>query len=254
MYFLSVGAIFKNESHSMKEWLDHYIHHGVEHFYMINDGSTDNFMDILKEYIDDQLITLFDVAEPYYCGRQRNMYNRYILPHIKETQWLLMIDLDEYVWSKKNIRLDIVLRDFKNFGQIQLVEALFGSNGYEKQPKYIVQSFTKRKTQYNKGKYKYFVNSNFEFASLNVHHADFKNKDLMSDFSVFIIAFPEYFIMNHYNCQSRELWDDVKCTRGDSDNYTTRKPTTDKNSGFFFLDLNETEDLELFEQNKILYI
>ena len=60
--------------------------------------------------------------------------------------------------------------------------------------------------------------------------------------------------MNHYNCQSREFWDDVKCTRGDSDHYAKRTPTTDTNSGFFFFDVNETEDLELLEQNKILYI
>ena len=58
MYYLSVGAMFKNESHSMKEWLEHYILHGVDHFYLIDDGSTDSYMDILKEYIDRGLVTL----------------------------------------------------------------------------------------------------------------------------------------------------------------------------------------------------
>jgi hypothetical protein len=86
--------MLKNESHGIKEWITHYLYHGVEHFYLINDNSTDNFMDIIKEYLDRGLITLFNVDEPYYLGRQRNLYNRYILPHLKETNWLLMVDLD----------------------------------------------------------------------------------------------------------------------------------------------------------------
>ena len=104
-YKLAVGAIFKNESHGIKEWITHYLHHGVEHFYLINDSSTDNFMEVIKPYSDSNLITLFNVHEPYYFGRQHKLYNKYILPFVNETKWLLMVDLDEYVWSQSNINL-----------------------------------------------------------------------------------------------------------------------------------------------------
>ena len=40
MYNLSVGALFKNESHALEEWLEHYLYHGADHFYLINDGSS----------------------------------------------------------------------------------------------------------------------------------------------------------------------------------------------------------------------
>lgn len=244
MYYLSVGAMFKNESHSMKEWLEHYILHGVDHFYLIDDGSTDSYMDILKEYIDRGLVTLSFSQEPYYLGRQRNLYNRFILPHIKETKWLIMVDLDEYVWSPKDIRIDNILRGFENYGQIQMKEALFGSNGYETQPSSIVDSFTKRCAEFRGGKYKYIVNSAFEFSSLNIHHADFAESRYIKDLSVFIIVFPEYFIFNHYNCQSREFWNQVKCSRGDSDDFIRRLP-----EHFELFDFNEVEDRGLLEQN-----
>ena len=39
-YYFSVGAVFKNESHSIKEWICHYLHHGAEHFYLINDNKS----------------------------------------------------------------------------------------------------------------------------------------------------------------------------------------------------------------------
>ena len=39
---LCVVSMFKNESHILKEWLDHYINEGVEYFFMIDNGSNDN--------------------------------------------------------------------------------------------------------------------------------------------------------------------------------------------------------------------
>ena len=248
-YYLSVGAMFKNESHSIKEWIMHYLHHGVDHFYLINDNSSDNFMEIIQEYIDKNIVTLFNVNEPYYLGRQRNLYNRYFLPLIKETKWLLMVDIDEYVWSKMHVNLSNVLKNCENLAQIQIRQTIFGSNGHIKQPKYIVKSFTKKiQDNSNDGKIKYLVNSSYEFSSLNIHHANFVNNELMYDYSIFIIINSEYFIMNHYCCQSVEFWNNIKCTRGDSDNYLVRT-----NEDFHQYDINEVEDLELYNQNLTLY-
>ena len=117
-YYLSVGAMFKNESHSIQEWITHYLHHGVDHFYLINDKSTDNSVERIQPYIDKGLITLFHVEEPYYLGRQRNLYNRHILPLLKESQWLLMIDLDEYVWSPRSSSLPHILRHSEHLGYL----------------------------------------------------------------------------------------------------------------------------------------
>ena len=45
MYNLVVLAIFKNESHIINEWITHHLNQGVEHFYMIDNGSNDNYRD-----------------------------------------------------------------------------------------------------------------------------------------------------------------------------------------------------------------
>jgi hypothetical protein len=250
-YNLSVGAMFKNESHSIKEWITHYLHHGVEHFYLINDNSNDNSVDIIQEYVDTGLITLFNVVEPYYFGRQKDIYNKYILPVIKESNWLLMVDLDEYVWSQRDLNLQNVLKEFENCGQVQIHEHIFGSNGHIQQPKNIVSSFTKRQQHdpmVDKGRLKYVVNNSYDFSSLNIHHANFRNIEYDTDESKFILAFPYYFVVNHYSCQSREFWDNVKCTRGDADSYAVRRP-----KDFNFFDVNDIDDLELYHQNLVLY-
>ena len=48
MFYFTIGAVFKNEAHIMKEWIDHYLFHGVDHIYLINDNSNDKFLDILQ--------------------------------------------------------------------------------------------------------------------------------------------------------------------------------------------------------------
>ena len=50
MYNLVVAAVFKNEAPILKEWILHYLKWGVEHFYLVNDGSTDNYLEIIKDY------------------------------------------------------------------------------------------------------------------------------------------------------------------------------------------------------------
>ena len=246
MYYLSVGAIFRNESNGIVEWIKH-LHHGINHFYLINDNSNDDTVSKIQEYIDNGTITLYHANEPYYLGRQRNLYNRFILPHVqqKDTQWLLMVDLDEYAWSPQSVDLGSILRTHcSHLGQIQMQQYLFGSNGHQTQPDSLVKYFTKRSHEPVKC-LKYFINSDFEFTSINIHHADFAIEAHKGNNSVFIIIDTNYFLFNHYSCQSIELWQNVKCTRGDGDAYLQRDMTR-----FHELDINDVEDTRLWEQNK----
>ena len=175
MYALSVGAVFRNESNSIKEWLDHYIAHGAEHFYLINDDSTDNSVEILAPYVDANIVTLFTTDWGRYLGRQRDMYTHYILPHLSESKWLLMVDLDEYMWSPISVNLNEILHQCQQLGQVQVRDTIFGSNGHVEQPTGIVQNFTRCTTE--RKCLKYFVNSAYAFTHLNVHHATFVDKN-----------------------------------------------------------------------------
>jgi len=245
MYDLCVGALFRNEAHSMKEWIEHYIYHGVDHIYLIDDASDDESCSIIEPYVQRGVVTLFHASWGRYLGRQRDMYNHYILPLLPSTRWLLICDIDEYVWSPQSIDLKRVLTDCNELGQIQVQHTLFGSSGHELQPESIVGSFMFRSAASptsTPGNYKYFVNSAFKFSSLNVHHATFVDK--ADELNKFIILKDPYFKMNHYNCQSRDFWRDVKCKRGDSD-FCRQRTDAD----FAEIDQNDTFDDELLLQN-----
>jgi hypothetical protein len=159
-----------------------------------------------------------------------------------------MVDLDEFLWSPFSMNLsEILMKQCMHLGQIQISCNHFGSSGFKEQPKNIVGHFFMRTLEEPSegafGLRKYIVNSNFEFTSLNVHHASFLHKH--NEINDFMIVGPDYFILNHYCCQSKEFWLKVKCTRGDSDAYRNRIE-----DDFNKYDLNDVEDLGLYEQNK----
>jgi hypothetical protein len=245
MVYLAVGAMFKNEAHILKEWIEHYIYHGVEHFYLIDDASTDDSLQVLEPYIASGLVEVFTVHFPYYLGRQKDLYNKYIFPRIKETQWLLMCDLDEFLWSPQSIDLKWVLRGCEHIGEIQVEHTMFGSSGLIEIPPSAVAAYTMRSEELctqRPGLRKYLINTRFEFKRLCVHSAEFERPE--DEKNAFLLLGPEWFRLNHYNCQAKKFWDTVKCTRGDSDNYKTRIP-----ADFEALDRNEVEDRGLLEQN-----
>ena len=97
-YTLSCCALIKNEQKYLKEWLDHYINQGVEHFYLIDNGSTDNTLNIIKQYNN---ITLFkdNRKHPF---EQELMLNDNLLPIIKESKWSIIVDSDELMKGQHN--------------------------------------------------------------------------------------------------------------------------------------------------------
>ena len=105
MHYLSVLAIFKNETDNLKVWIDHYLWQGVEHFYLIDNDSTDNPLEILQDYIDKGIVSYYYKAEKH---KQAEHY-RWVFDteNLKNnTYWLIVCDMDEFLYSddlKKSI-------------------------------------------------------------------------------------------------------------------------------------------------------
>jgi hypothetical protein len=260
-YYFCVGAVFKNESIILQEWIEHYLFHGAQHIYLVNDQSTDNYLPILQPYIDKNIVTLMHTQEPIYEGRQRVIYDTFFLPllHQKVMKWLFICDLDEFLWSAHFVDITHVLKMLENLAQIQIDSDLFGSNGLEKQPKYIIPHFIRRAPYPEDIKktrnFKYIINSHFAFRTLGVHTAYFQDEQYHSGKYFQRIDYSTdkekpWFVLNHYVFQSKDYWTKIKMTRGDLDNH--RKRTIDN----FFdnsINYNQIEDNRLFEQNKPIY-
>jgi hypothetical protein len=146
-YFLSVMSIFRNEAHVLKEWLDHYLAEGVNHFYLIDNDSTDNWEEILVPYIGKGQITLFREKRRHY---QEKAYNEHIFPIKDQTEWMIVCDLDEFIYGKKDSIADFIGGLPHIVNGVRLPWILFGSSGHVAQPRSVVDGFRKRR-RYPKG-------------------------------------------------------------------------------------------------------
>jgi hypothetical protein len=144
-YSISVLAIFKNESSNIIEWINHYMSEGVEHFYLIYNGSIDDINYTLTTYSNITLIK--DEREITTTTTQTFLMNHYYLNTIKnETEWIIVCDVDEYIYARnRNVKIMDVLKKLPtNVEKIWIPWKCFGSNGYTTQPKGVIWSFTKR--------------------------------------------------------------------------------------------------------------
>jgi len=215
-YLLSVAAVFKNEAHALDEWIQHYLKRDVEHIYLINDFSTDSHADIIKKYGDK--ITLFEnniITDQF--GRQKMIYEKYLRPILKETEYLAILDLDEFLYSPSNMSFKDFFAKYNRHGQIIVNWLIFGSNNHIDQPKSIINGFTKRANAINND-----VINPYDFKSIiktsNVISFGVHNHECLGD-TLYLGVDSEELIINHYIVQSLVFYMDIKCTRGCADNF-----------------------------------
>ena len=209
MHYLSVLAIFKNETMNLKVWLDHYIWQGVEHFYLIDNGSTDNPMKILQEYIDKGYITyVYGDAKHRQQQYYKDVFNLFRLK--EKTIWLAVCDLDEFFFGTEK-RLSKVLQTHENYNMVLSNWLMFGSDGLTEQPSDIRTGILYREEPVH-------VNTKYIFKTVSIPNTDHIWIHCLErvDESYTIID-NEQIHLNHYPIQSLEFFQKVKMTRGAAD-------------------------------------
>ena len=96
---LAVVAILKDEGHYLKEWLDYHLLAGVDHFYLYNNDSSDNYAEIIAPYVKAGVVTSTNIhgklalSPAYHDALKRfKFFNRY----------MAFIDLDEFIYPKRD--------------------------------------------------------------------------------------------------------------------------------------------------------
>ena len=168
MYNLVIVSMFKNEGMILKEWLDHHINAGVQHFYLIDNGSTDNYAAVLSPYQDTGTVTLvidpsrytedqsiasaiplYDHAKKSFVqttnvvtNTQELLYNRHYLGLARaQATWIMVLDQDEYMFSTRGSLTDILGAVDDKCTTVWVPWRIFGSGGNIQQPSSIRKGF-----------------------------------------------------------------------------------------------------------------
>lgn len=149
-YYLSICSIFRNEAPYMREWIEFHRLMGVEHFFLYNNLSDDNYIEVLEEYIENGIVTLRDWPEPWGKGIQPRMYGQCLEQDGSKCRWIAFIDLDEFLFAPGSGSLQATLKDFESFPGVVVNWQNYGSSGYKNKPDgLVIERFTmKAKTDW----------------------------------------------------------------------------------------------------------
>lgn len=101
-YDIAICCIFQNEAPYLKEWIDYHRSIGVNHFYLYNNESTDNYLKVLDPYIKKKIVEVIDWPNPiplieFNYGCQTSVYANCIQRVRYHLKWLAIIDTDEFI-------------------------------------------------------------------------------------------------------------------------------------------------------------
>lgn len=125
-YSVSIIAIFKNEAKYLKEWIEFHKLIGIEHFYLYNNNSEDNYKNVLKKYVEDGIVTLIDWHKDQ---AQLECYNDGINRFRNESEWIAFIDIDEYIIPNSTNNIFDFLNKFNDKPAVVAYWKYFGACG-----------------------------------------------------------------------------------------------------------------------------
>lgn len=125
-YIITICAIFKNEAPYLREWIEYHLMLGVNHFYLYNNNSTDNFEEILAPYIEKGQVTL--TFWPEYPG-QVKAYKHWYDTYRNESNWVAFIDIDEYICPRYDKDIPSWLKKYSKYPILVAYWQFFGTSG-----------------------------------------------------------------------------------------------------------------------------
>ena len=208
---IAILTMFKNESHIIYEWTKHNLNLGIDHIYMINNESTDNYTKPLQ-FIDTSKITIYyEEGE----GIQLPIFRKYYKLIRKHYDWVFITDLDEFLYfNDSNMNLKTFLDDHDN--KIKAISIQWTIYAHDKlyQPKSVIND---NLIEYKNPKYdhkdcksiirtcvlpKFITKSHYPDIDINNRKIYYSSDNIVQ--------------LNHYRTQSWEFILGIKYTRGGS--------------------------------------
>lgn len=168
-YTISICAIFKNEGTILKEWIEYHHLIGIDHIYLYNNFSNDNYEQILQPYIENGFITLTDWPIE---GGQKSAYLHCYNNFKEETNWIAYIDLDEFICPTKDNDVHDWIKRYKKYPTVYIRWKMFMCSGIiERNPDDLVIETNTQCWPKLANLGKSIINTSYEFERIEVHQS-----------------------------------------------------------------------------------
>jgi len=149
-YELSICMIFRDEAPYLKEWIEFHRLMGVQHFYLCNHNSQDNYREVLRPYIATGIVELKELRNdsgedlPGFNQLQLNVYNQALKKAKGISRWVAFIDSDEFLFPTQSQSLIQLLKAYRDVGGVTANWKAFGTSGVDrlKQDELLIEHLT----------------------------------------------------------------------------------------------------------------
>lgn len=139
-YDLSMVAIFQDEARFLPEWIEYHKSQGVQHFWMYNNNSKDDYQSALKPFINKGLVELIEwpsIQESndwshFSFTVQPGAYNDALKRAKGVSRWLAINDTDEFILPLKHKNIRRLLKDKLEYAQVCIPWINFGTSHVER--------------------------------------------------------------------------------------------------------------------------
>lgn len=139
---VAVCLRFRDEARFLEEWLEYHIAAGVNHFFLYNNYSGDNYQEVLRPYQERDQVTLIDWPRK---PASPEAENDCIARTIDRFEWVGFIDADEFVVVRDHRSIPEFLDDFGDVPAVALQWYFYGSNSHEQRPQdWVIRAYTRR--------------------------------------------------------------------------------------------------------------
>lgn len=189
---ISICLLTKWENKYLKEWVEHHLSIGIDHFYIYDNNEIETVDKTLKDF-DQSLFTIVPWHD--YKIMQLDAYNDCLDKYGKDNEWIAFIDTDEFI-DCENIKQ--ILCNYIDCDFIKIRWKMFNANGqiyYNAKP--VQERFTQTIPWENKIDFYKSIVQPSKVKHMLVHDAISTGGK---------IAFADEIMLNHYYTRSLEEW------------------------------------------------
>ena len=115
---------------------------GVEHFYLYDNDSEDDYEAVIGRFVEQGDITLYRWPG---TAQHEPVIKHCLDQHRKMSRWIAFSDDDEFLFPAAEDDLRVALRQYEPYAGVAVSWLLFGSNGHRTRPKgLVIENYRRR--------------------------------------------------------------------------------------------------------------
>ena len=140
--YLAACMTYKNHARYLREWIEFHMLMGVERFYLYDNGSDDDHLEVLEPYLAEDIVTVEHWPIP---AGQFLAFEHCLGKRRGDARWIAFIDIDEFLFSPTGEPLPEILKGFEQYPGVVVNLANFGTSGHKTEPDgLVIQNYVRR--------------------------------------------------------------------------------------------------------------